>query len=165
MPLAVSLAGFSIFLAALLVHICWWRVKKPADETGALLAIFLVLTVFAGIGLRAVKFSGMEVFAACLLHWSLACVYRVLYPAVQAYSPSLRILLLLGGPPSKTLSREEIWRGLESATIVSDKFKDLIGSNLVSEKDGRYALTAMALLIVRFYAAFARFLGIPTKGI
>lgn len=163
---AVLVWGIGAFVIALAAHIVWWRVRRPRSDIAALLLVLLVAPVTLCIGLwyRSRPFDGVDLLAALLLHVSLASAYIQTYPAAQAASPSLQILLGLGARRADGLTLDELSAHFSQDHLVGARLDDLLANKLVRPVEGGYALSASATALVRFFVAFRALLGLREKG-
>jgi hypothetical protein len=130
-----------------------------------LIATFLLLpaAAVAALGLASSLFSPEELLAVYLLHFVLSGVYIAMYPAAQASSPSLEILMLFRGRP-EGLTREEIVRGFNKVSAVSARVKDLVDSRLVVQRGGKLTPSPSGRRLSVLFALYRRSLGLPVKG-
>jgi len=168
MATGVFIGGFILFSIILALHIIIWRIKIPANDAGVLILIFLVVPACAVLGAAGLKylqgpvpFSYEDMTGVILLHTALSLVYVSTYPAVQAVSPSLDILLLISKSPHGKMPEEEIVEQYRGSRIVTDRVGDLRIYNLISEKDGCFELKPVALAIVLCFVIYRKLLGLP----
>jgi hypothetical protein len=159
--------GLLFFILCLMSHVLVWRLKRPNHEIAALfinfiIAPLLVLFVLYFSFLKTMRLT--DVVAVYLFHFALAGAYISTYPAVQAYSPSLEILMLYRGRKSRGFTKDEILNTFDKMGIVSDRVSDLKHSRLVIEEDGRFRLSRISQIIIFGYKLYRSCLGLPTKG-
>lgn len=164
----IFIGGFGFFAVILIVHILIWRIKIPANDAFYLIVIFLVFPIIAAIVAALVKhlqsalpYSYGDIAGVIILHASLSLVYISTYPAVQAVSPSLDILLLIRKSPEGKMSEDAIMEQYRGSRIVTDRVGDLRIYNLIIERDGNFELKPVATLIVLFFIAYRKLLGLP----
>ncbi len=161
----MTLAGLTSFVVCLVAHVVWWRARRPRSDVPALFLLFLLLpSVVALVALLVAP--PLAVAGAFLLHLALACAYIQTYPAAQAQSPSLHILLAVGRVP-EGLTRAELLAGGTPQTLVGARVDDLVANRFIVDSqdgDGKYVLTPTARRLVLFFVAFRRFLGLKSKG-
>lgn len=162
--------GILLFLFCLFFHVLHWRWKKPQDDIFVLFLNFVIAPLLILIFILFVikypflNFSFSEVIAIYVLHLALSGVYISSYPAVQAYSPSLEILLMYSKSKSAGITREEMLKMFDKDSIVSDRVRDLVNSNWVKQEGDNYRLTFFSKVIVRCYLFYRKSLGLPAKG-
>ena len=165
----VYVAALSVALA-FVAHIAWWRWRRPPADIPAILAVFLV---FPAIGYAALAswsvlsplapLTPFECGAAFLLHAAASSAYIQTYPATQARSPTLSILIALGRAPGG-LDRAGIVAALASSGIVGARVQDLRRNALVRKDGERLVLTAPGKLLARAFGSYRRWLGLASFG-
>lgn len=123
--------GFLTFVAALLVHILWWRITPPRKQILFLFLIFILVPVLVTLCIMAsASLSVTTAFGSLVLALSCGAVYVITYPAAQAQSPTLILLLFLAEKaPKGGANREEIYQFFTTRSTLADRWSDL-------EKDG-----------------------------
>ena len=161
----IPLIACATFFVSLCAHVLHWHWKAPKRDVVALIVTFLLLpaVAIAALGLASSLFSPEEALAVYLLHFILSGVYIAMYPAAQASSPSLEILMLFRGRP-EGLTREEIVRGFNTVSVVSARVKDLVDSKLVVQPGGKLTLTPNGRWLSVLFALYRRSLALPVKG-
>jgi hypothetical protein len=169
MYLTALLYGSLLFLCCLLVHVGIWRVRIPDRDAVTLFAIFLAAP--GGVLAFALSRGGVAgmsltaLAAAFLLHLSLSMVYIASYPAAQAISPSLDILLIIASSGSGRLTEEEISGNYDDAKLVTARIDDLRRSILVTQEGEHFALTPAGKGIVGLFSSYRKALGlVPGEG-
>ena len=152
-----------LFLAGLVLHAFIWRWRRPKHQALALLLIFLApLVVFMGeAGLITKNFPLIEIAAIGLLHISLMCAYIQTYPVLQALSPSLLILLLMGEVESEGLSENEILSRFRAKELLHDRIEDLADAHLIRESHGILELTRQGRILAFLFTSLRKILGLP----
>ena len=159
------------FILCLFIHAALWRLKFPAKRASALFFIFVILPLAAGAACALLIASGFlaspglepaEWFAAALLQAAFASAYILTYPAFEALSPSLVIVLLIGD--SGGVSRKELAGRFSDETLFAPRIKDLLDSGLAKQSDGVLSITAGGRLLAGFFAFMRSFLGLPRGG-
>jgi hypothetical protein len=162
---AVLGTGLCTFALCLAVHVLYWRWAKPRAHILLLLVIFFALpTTLAFLGAARLSTwlgSGRQALALTLLHWALAAAYVQSFPAAQARSPSLAILLALGEAGASGLTEQDI-RDRASADSLSLRITDLTADGLVSVSDQRLCLSRAGRLLAVAFRALRR--GISPAG-
>lgn len=160
-----------LFVFCLFIHALVWRVRFPANRALALLLIFVLLPLVAGCAYALLSFSellrlpGLEMeewLAAGLLQLVFAWAYIMTYPAFEALSPSLVIVLLAGD--SGGLAVKDLSRFFSDEALFAPRIKDLLDSKLARERDGVLSITAKGRLLAWFFVFMRFFLGLPKGG-
>lgn len=166
------LAGFLIFFICLLLHLVIWRWRYPRNRPAALVLIFIVLPPALAFGCWGVGRLGLLPGADSilllpitawlgiyLLHFALSTAYILSYPAVEAVSPSLITLLMLGNSKSSGLPYDDLLRCFDNKGLLQPRIKDLIEAGWVIESDGFLSATFRGIIILLFYMFLFRLLG------
>jgi hypothetical protein len=163
----IILYGLSIFILCLMFHVRSWRRNRPRNEPAALFVNFLIapLLLLLVLCFSPWKTIGLaDASAVYLYHFAIAGAYISSYPAVQAYSPSLEILMLFRGREAIGLTKGEILETFDQVGIVADRVRDLKASRLVVEENGKFRLSFGGHKIALAYKLYRCLLGLPIKG-
>ncbi len=169
--------AFGIFFSCLLIHVLLWRVKRPLRQASALFLIFIGLPVIFsalvfGISLFSHKncfiiagLTGAEWALVLLLDLALSAAYILTYPAAQAISPSLKILLIIGGASPTGVSYEEMVNEFPAKDLFDRRVEDLFDEELIREESGGLVLTSSGAALARVFILIRKLLGLPAgKG-
>lgn len=99
--------------------------------------------------------------AVALLHFSLTCAYLQTYPVLQALSPSLLILLIVGDAGPEGLSEKEVLSHFGPKQLLEDRIEDLLDANLAYESGSSLQLTTTGQLTVFLLTNLRKILGLP----
>jgi hypothetical protein len=153
-PLSHAWVGLLSYLTCHGLHIWWWRRFPERRGVTALFGIFLALPASLLAAAR------VDWLAPMLLHVLISANYIAIYPAVQATSPTLRLLLFLREPRR----RGELDALFGANTLLEDRLTDLKASRLVRVKENRLVLTSGGSLLAGFFAVYRRALALPAGG-
>ena len=157
----VLCCGFSLFFFCLALHVIVWRWHHPRQHALALLSVFVVpLLGFGAFFLGWHHGALLDVAAIGLLHMALACAYIQIYPAVQAFSPTLVILLLVDKSMPSGATREGLSARLDDRFLLGERIADLVDAKLVREADNQLALAPRGYKLIQFFIVFRRMLGL-----
>ena len=107
------------------------------------------------------QLSVSERMRVYLLHYVLSLAYILSYPAAQASSPSLTILLFIRHSMPQGVTKEDISSFLRNQSL-EHRINDLISENLVREKkDGRLEPTKKGHLLLKMFILFRKAYGLP----
>jgi hypothetical protein len=151
------------FAGCMLLHILIWRVRKPRDHAGALLAVFLLplimLPFLAGVfGFTA---SLSEWAAIFLLHAVISMAYIQIYPASQADSPSLKVMMLVSRSMPKGLTAGEITSEFDPSRLFHDRIDDLAAVGHIKRENERILLTSRGRFLILPFIWLRRMIGLP----
>jgi len=168
----VIILGAMIFSACMIAHILIWRYARPKNEIAWLGIIFFIspILVLAGFYVFAMKTGiGLIVIAAItftgwvtifLLHYALSLFYIFNYPAAQAVSPSLKMLLILRAS-DKGCTLEEISGEFSENVLFEERLKDLLRESLIAETPLGLEITPSGRAVITFFVCMRRILGLP----
>lgn len=163
----IIIYGFILFFICLIIHIFIWRIKIPANDALALFLIFLIIPflifLVSIVGLKDF-ISGIVLTEVLLLHLSFSLIYIASYPAAQAVSPSLNILLIIGSSDKKRMTGNDIFNQCSNIRIVTDRVDDLAAYNLILKKGDYFELKPLAKFIINIFIAYRKILGLPAGG-
>ncbi len=158
----VLFLGFSLFFLCLALHVLVWRIWHPQRHAIALFTVFLGPCVpFAALFmLFCSSLHFVDLLAIVLLHLALSCAYIQVYPALQAFSPTLVILLLVRKSMPLGVTQEELMSRLDTKFLMGERLQDLIHARLVRESDQNIELTPRGLALIYFFILFRRAFGL-----
>jgi len=172
--MSVLICGFALFSAAFLFHAVAWRVKKPANTVKALELIFcLVLTV--GV-IMLIQFGRIYPHSLMLPHdfisysyivvlfFSLFLVYLLSYPAIEADSPSLAIVLHISRAEDNGITAEEIKELLKDNQLVEPRLRDLVDAKIVDLTGSVYRINKKGMFFIQPFIAYRKFLKLGKGG-
>lgn len=150
MRLEILFSGIALFSFALFIHVCLWRKGLPKKQILSFFFVFLSPALFYALMsvLSSHKMPWVDFIAVMLLYVSLSVAYVQTYPAVQALSPSLRILLFVGDAASRGLSEEELLVRFNRKQLLEDRIQDLIKGGFVRESTGQLEITPKGSLLL-----------------
>lgn len=161
---SVIITGILIFLLSMAVHVAVWRIVRPRSYFKALPAVFLgtpaavfVLLVFLGPPLL----GPAEWAAVFLMDLSLASAYIMSYPAIQAKSPSITIILRIDEAMPGGLAEDELGSCFTGGDLVGDRVADLVGSGFAVKSGTRCEITPRGRTLLAPFVILRRLLGLP----
>lgn len=157
--------SFGLFALFLGIHVAIWRFHHPKQHALALIVILLlVLIVFLIISTGSFQLPLIDIAAISLLYVALSCAYIQIYPASQADSPSLRILLIVDQNKTRGLSEGEIKTFFTSKSLLDDRINDLLHSGLISKTNQQeFTLTKKGKILILPFIVLRNLIGLP-KG-
>lgn len=160
-----------VFVLCLLIHAALWRARFPKNRPAALFVIFVMLPLLAAGAcafflmagfLPDTVLSGGELFAAAMLQLAFAFAYILTYPAFEALSPSLVIILLVGSRGS--ISKDELSGLFSDEAIFEPRIKDLLDSGLARSAGGVLRVTGKGRVLAVFFTLMRSFIGLSKGG-
>lgn len=169
MPARVILVALATVAIAMIVHVAWWRMRRPAADIAAIFRVFLVVPTAAYAGLAIggalgiLPISPGEATLSLVLHLALSSAYVQTYPAAQAQSPTLAILLAVGSSPDG-LSEAGIARALDGGGLVAERATDLLRNGLLVRQGARIRPSPTGHFMALAFGAYRRWLGLSRLG-
>jgi hypothetical protein len=148
----VALIQFSVLF---LLQIAVWRIFKPRKAMLALFFIYLFLPILIG-------FLARQSLPAHVLYFGLACAWILTFPALQAQSPSLALLLFLEQSGKQNgASLAEILTSQNKETLVIARMEDLKNDGLMyQDSQGSLKIGPLAKVLAIFFIFWRRLLRI-----
>jgi len=169
MDIYILVYGFLLFSFCLLVHIVVWRIRIPNHQIPLLGLIFIFLPALVFLSIYAAKgvflppalfdLSRTEWFAVFLLHLSLSGAYILSYPAAQAVSPSLKMLIDINSSENGC-SVEELVKKFDENALFEERLQDLIKESFIVETADGIELTEAGRKLIKFFIFMRRLLGL-----
>ena len=159
------------FLAIMSIHVFVWRVFKPKRQITALFLVFAALpaVIIALLFVASLNGSNFALIApfepegwamTFVLQMALSSAYVLTYPAIQAGSPSLVILLILGASEGKKASYEFLSEFFNEEKLFLPRLKDLVESGLVYKDAGVLRATTRGRVMIVPFMALRKILGL-----
>lgn len=167
-----ALLAFSVWIVA---HLVIWRVRRPTGQYVILLGLCLVVLVafLAGfhvvqsVALDSARFlptTRLDYFNFVMLYMGLTLSYFITYPAVQADSPTMTILLQIERAGQKGLTSAELMDQLNDEILVTPRLDDLVTGNLVTLHCGRYVIGRRGALLAKIHLFYRAMLKMEKGG-
>lgn len=164
----VIVISISFFILIFFIHVFIWRKLKPKGHIKSIITLFIfipiTLLLLCELALFAFSFKIIPLVAFLLgliLYICAALVYILTYPAIQAWSPSLFIVNIIGNS-KKVKSENEIRELLLSEGLISGRVDDLIADSLVIRDydKNELCLTQKGRFIAKIFFLYRKFLGV-----
>src|SRR6266516_3195942 len=147
----IFLTTCALLVVSVLAQIVLWKIRLPDQQIKALLVIFAVV-------------FGMWLVGAIVFYMSVSLCYVITYSAIEADSPTLSLIHLLGEKRAQGCSGEEIARFLTRHSFVRARLAVLAHSGLIREQNGRYVMAGKHSLPFRVILGFRKVYGSIPKG-
>jgi hypothetical protein len=170
-PHVVRILTIAISLSAtgFAAHWLLWRVRIPARQTAALLAIFSA-TLLIGLATApwwpvAWRFtSAWEVLHVAIFHVAAMLAYVVAYSALEERSPSMTILSRVADSGSRGKSREELQAMLVNVSPVEIRLAAMVRDGMVRDDAGMIVLTGKGWAWANTFSTWRRLLRFRLGG-
>lgn len=173
--MTVLVYGLILFCLSFLLHVVLWKIKLPKRQTKGLLQIFFG-TLIGGLFVlwinsqyfyffvMYVPNTFIEYLHISVLFISLAFVYVVTYPAIEADSPSLVMIMTIANAGVNGLDKKEFERILNDDLLVKPRLKDIIADKMAYLESGKYKLTPKGILLTYIFVIYRKILNAPKGG-
>jgi len=158
----------------MLLHILHWRFFSPKNDIRALMNTFVAIpliciTVLFFLGLQFFELDlwpirVIELIAILVMHLAFSGVYISSYPAAQANSPTLQILLMFRHHPKKGVTAASIYKAFDYTAILHVRLQDLLDTQLLKKSGNGYILTPFGRVSITFFVLYRKLLGLGLKG-
>jgi hypothetical protein len=155
--------GFFLFQIGFVIHVLWWRLSRPLDDFRALVLCFLAGPAGSAILLSPLLgqlFSAREIFATVLVTIFFGSTYIMLYPAAQAASPSMLLVLQIAqaGPVGEL--RESLGMVLDSEVLCRKSVDNLVHERFADEVEGNLIIAPRGAFLLKFLTTWRGLLGL-----
>jgi len=150
-----------IFVFTVAIHIVYCRTQKPKRHIEDLVLLFILIPIIISIALLLSGCIGFQIcLLATLLYLALSGVYIQTYPAIQANSPSLYILYLIGNS-EKGLTKSDIETKLDVKQLIGNKVTELEDEELIVVKNKTdVSLTFKGKVLALIFVVYRGVLGL-----
>lgn len=157
----ITVIPLAVLLVVLAIHLLVWRLFRPKNHISLVLLLFGILPFPLIIASCFVFAHGLaESILIFVGYYALAGIYVQTYPAIQAFSPSLRVILMIGHS-SHGLSMQEIESRLSKVNVNMERFEDLFRESFIKEERGMLMLLPKGKILARIFVSYRNFLGLP----
>lgn len=156
--------GSMLFGMAFGIHVAWWRIARPADDFRALAVSFFVLPAIlsamalaAGIGVTTAR----EAVAAVLVTIAAGAIYIMYYPAAQAASPSMLLVLEIHrGARRGGTTRAELNAAFDNELLCRQSIANLVHEHFADEAKGKLTVAPRGEFLLRMLNTWRGLLGL-----
>jgi hypothetical protein len=164
--LAVSLG---LWLAAIAIHVVWWRIKPPKSHTLTLLMLFGVASVpaliwaFPVYGNTGSDQAWLDRLHFLIFYGPMALSYVSFYTLIEHSSPSLGLVTAAQRPEG--LSREEMMATYGAEALISGRLEAAVGNGWLKPLgEDRWQLTDTGRKVGRFFDFFTTLFKLKDVG-
>ena len=157
-----------LFLFIFIIHVFIWRIFNPKQQITLLFFMFIIIPVFIillGYGILIfykTKFLFInDLLLMLLLYLAFAGVYIQTYPAIQAFSPSLLIVYLIG-KNKNPISKVKIKSIMTADNLITNKIYELEQEGFINinKKTNSFSLTKKGKLLANIFLWYRKLLGL-----
>jgi hypothetical protein len=160
----IFIGALTSFTILMVIHVAMWRIFKVRKQILWLFLIFFGLPSLSFLfAVTSVSdYSSEKWTLGYLLVMSISGAYVFIYPAAQAASPSMVILLLLNAHKQKGgMTKAEILDVMKSDTLFEDRIRDLHNDGLFRDDDIRPGLSKPGRFVAMIFFYYRRLLRLP----
>jgi hypothetical protein len=99
-----------------------------------------------------------EITLILILHYAISVVYIQTYPAIQAWSPSLLLVNIIGN--KKNVDLKIIKKYFDETNLITDRLKDLEDEDLICINNNIITLTTKGKLLSNIFYYYRKTLGL-----
>ena len=155
MSFSLLLTGLAFWVAAFLVHVVWWRVRRPVDDLRALFFLFTLCPMAAAGAALAAGMSLTATALSLLLALALGAAYTCWYPAAQAASPTMLICVQVGASGKAGVDTARLKASLSADLLTRETFENLFAERFaVLEAGDRVRLAPRGRRALKLIQAF-----------
>lgn len=163
--MSVLVWGIILFTIAFFLHLFFWRFQLPKKPIKALILLFIGVIFLGIIFLIRFKFySFAQYLHICILFFSLFATYLLTYPAIEADSPSLVIILRIYSAGKEGLSIKALNESYTDDLLVEPRLKDLVEARLVDFNGTTYKINNKGVILMFPFMLYRNFLGLGKGG-
>lgn len=124
--------GTSLFLFIFCLQVMIWKPFRIRKQMLSLAILYFIFPLFIFSALLMLEVPFESVASKGIVYFSLACAYVISFPAVQAQSPSLQILIEVArSQKTNALDRTKLHERLHAESLLNDRMKDLSQDQLM----------------------------------
>lgn len=160
---AIFLGG-TLFFLGLAFHICWWRLRRPKDDIRALVASLLILPAVLALGALASQalpsLTGRETVGAILVVFAIGATYIMYYPAAQAASPTMLVVLKIARTGAEGIREADLLAAFDDDLLCREGIENLAHQRFAQDRNGRLEVAPRGALLLRMLDLWRRALGL-----
>ena len=156
------LIGLLLFVLGFAIHVAWWRLSRPKDDIRALAACFILFPAIlsiAGNGGTSLLTS-REWMAAYLCALLVSATYIMYYPAAQAASPTMLLVLEIARSSKTGATRQSIRNAFDSELLCRQGIENLVHEKFAAEENGTLMIAPRGAVLLQFLNNWRRILGL-----
>jgi hypothetical protein len=162
--MSALLSSLALVAFAWVLHVLWWRISLPRHQMGALLGVFALAPVLAGvlwlvIGRPAFVLPQDLPGVAMFYAGALGC-YLIAYTGVEETSPSLAAMQALQDAGPAGCSPEELSSVITDSNFVKPRIDALKRDGMLAAAEGGFVLTPRGRKAARLSLLLSRLFNI-----
>lgn len=166
-PTAVLL-GLRLFCGAFILHVAWWRLKRPKDDVrGLVICLLLIPAITVGVLVLTGAIPALsvrEAVATILVVIAVGSTYIMYYPAAQAASPSMLVILKIASRRKTGITRDELLQSFDDDQLCRTGIENLVNERFAEERDGKLTVGPRGAALLHVLTSWRGILGLK-RGI
>jgi hypothetical protein len=163
MTWSVIFLSLLFFFFGVILHVTWWRIRRPAQDVPALIGCVIVAPVLGAALFLLLNPDGLRPQEQCLALLLLTALhgvhYLMIYPAWQAASPTVLVVLKMEG--GREVTREELAREIGSDLVCEGTLHRLLNEKWIVRSENRVALSPRATFLTGLCRCWRKLLNLP----
>ena len=165
MTWAAILLSLGFFFAGLALHVAWWRIRRPTQDVPALLGCVIFFPIFLAALFpfcgpdRALSGSPEEFFALLFLTALHGFHYVMIYPAWQAASPTVLVILKMDA--DREVTREELVSEIDQDLVCEGTLRRLLNERWIVREKETVSLSNRGEILTAFCRQWRKLLNLP----
>lgn len=171
----ILLTSGVLISVALAIHLCWWRVRRPASAIRSLAALFTGVVVTWLVMLAALSamgapvsmlgpLSAWDLLYVLFLYVSMCLVYLITYIGIEAESPSVLILFAARRAGARGLERADLCDVVSDQEMIDTRLLGMQQAGILESVGESYSLSAYGQAYLAFYLLPRSLMGVKRKG-
>lgn len=144
--MSALLSSFALFAFAWLLHLAWWRIRLPGHQMGALLVVFALAPLLAGIlwlvAGQPALFMAQDLPGIALFYSGGLGCYLITYTGIEETSPSLAAMQALLDAGTAGCSPDELSAVVTDENFVMPRLEALRRDGMLKASQGGSVLTS-----------------------
>ncbi len=152
--------SFYSFFILLLFQLILWRLVDIKRQMLVLFVLYFgVPVLFFALFLVSNYWSFLQSFSFFVLIIGLSVFFIQTFPAIQAKSPSIEIILFVSSMKNRNLvSKSDIENSISSKRLLDDRVEDLINDGLVKLVSGQLVLSLSGRILAGTFYYYRKLL-------
>ena len=156
--------GSALFCAGFVGHVLWWRYWRPRDDIRALVTSLFVLPTALATGLYAggiiPALTARETLGAALVILAIGATYIMYYPAAQAASPTMLMVLKIAQSGATGIKRADLLGAFDEELLCKRGIELLGHERFAEERNGKFQVAPRGAFLLRMLNLWRGALGL-----
>ena len=168
--MTVLLGGGALWILAYVVHLIVWHIRIPRRQAASLLLCFLTVgaagaaAIFSLVSAGLLVSSPLRLILTMLFYSSASAIYFLLFSAIEADSPTLTMMAIIGRCGRGGISHDRLIEALNEHAFIRPRLDQMLRDQMLIEIDGRLHAGPRGRLLASVILSYRRLLGEPQAG-